>query len=228
MGKKVKAVIFDQDGLMFDTERLALEGWSVAGEIYGLKPDESFLREIRGKKSEQVRAAFEERYGSLDRFPGFFEKKRQYSYDWIARNGVPVKPGLKELLAYLKGHGCKLAVATASSCQWTQKNVKGAGVEDYFDAYVYGDMVEEAKPNPTIFHLAASMLENEPEACMVLEDSFNGIRAAYNGGFLPVMVPDQDEPTQEILNLLVARCDSLLDIIPLFEEGSLEFAKESR
>ena len=228
VGKKVKAVIFDQDGLMFDTERLALEGWKEAGEPYGIRPDAAFLRELRGKKADRVRAAFEERFGPVDQFPGFFEKKRQYSYDWISRNGVPVKPGLKELLVYLKAHGCKLAVATASSRQWTQGNVKGAGVDGYFDAYAYGDMVEEAKPNPAIFCLAAGMLDTEPRACMVLEDSFNGIRAAYKGGFIPVMIPDQDEPTQEIQELLTASCKSLLDVIQLFEGGSLEFAQESR
>lgn len=228
MSKKIKAVIFDQDGLMFDTERLGLEGWTVAGAPYGLRPDEAFLRELRGKKADEVRDAFEARFGSLHQFPGFFEKKRQYSYDWIAKHGVPVKPGLKELLSYLKDHGCKLAVATASSRGWTQGNVKGAGVDAYFDAYAYGDMVEKAKPDPAIFHLAARMLKTEPENCMVLEDSFNGIRAAYNGGFHPVMVPDQDEPTQEIRQLLTAECRSLRDVIRLFEEGILEFEQESR
>lgn len=223
MGKKVKAVIFDQDGLMFDTERLALEGWRIAGEPYGIRPDQEFFRELRGKNKDGVKAAFEARFGPLEQYPDLFERKRQYSYDWIAEHGVPVKPGLKELLAYLGSHNCKLAVATASSRGWTQGNVKSAGIDQYFHAYAYGDMVREAKPNPAIFHLAAGMLEAEPEYSVVLEDSFNGIRAAFQGGFLPVMVPDQDEPSPEIEALLTARCASLLDVIGLFEQGKLEF-----
>ena len=75
VGKKVKAVIFDQDGLMFDTERLALEGWKAAGEPYGIRPDAAFLRELRGKKADRVRAAFEERFGPVDQFPGFLRRK---------------------------------------------------------------------------------------------------------------------------------------------------------
>ena len=107
----------------------------------------------------------------------FREEKRQYSYRWIAEHGVPVKKGLKELLIYLKGHNIKTAVATASSESWTQGNVRGAGVEKYFDDYIYGDMVKEAKPNPAIFLLAARRLGVDPGACVVLEDSFNGIKS---------------------------------------------------
>ena len=83
--------------------------------------------------------------------------------------------------------------------------------------------MEEAKPNPAIFLLAAGTLGEDPEECMVLEDSFNGIRAAYAGGFLPVMVPDQDEPDEELSGLLAARCDVLSDVIGLFKNGTFEY-----
>ncbi len=94
-------------------------------------------------------------------------------------------------------------------------------MENYFDDYIYGDMVKEAKPNPAIFLLAARRLGVEPEACVVLEDSFNGIKAAAAGGFNPVMIPDQDQPDEEIRKLLTACCDSLTDVIGLFETGRL-------
>lgn len=222
MGKKVKAVIFDQDGLMFDTERLAADGWRLIGAKYGISTNEVFLRELRGKKPNEVKQEFEKHFGTDIDFDGFREEKRRYSYDWIEKNGVPVKKGLKELLVYLKEQGCKTAVATASSEGWTRGNVKGAGLDGYFDAYIYGDMVKEAKPNPAIFLLAAKELGEIPGECMVLEDSFNGIRAAFAGGFLPVMVPDQDQPTDELSALLTARCNSLLDVQRLFEEGIFE------
>ena len=200
MPKQIQAVIFDQDGLMFDTESLAATSWFEVGPKYGIHVDSNFLRDIRGCKPEE---------------------KRQYSYRWIAQHGVPVKKGLKELLIYLKSHNIKTAVATASSEGWTQGNVKGAGVEDYFDDYIYGDMVKEAKPNPAIFLLAARRLGVEPGSCVVLEDSFNGIKAAAAGGFNPVMVPDQDQPDEEIRKLLTACCDSLTDVIGLLETGRL-------
>ena len=94
-------------------------------------------------------------------------------------------------------------------------------MEKYFDDYIYGDMVKEAKPNPAIFLLAARRLGVDPGACVVLEDSFNGIKAAAAGGFNPVMIPDQDQPDEEIRKLLTACCDSLTDVIGLFETGRL-------
>lgn len=222
MPNKIQAVIFDQDGLMFDTESLAATSWFKVGPRYGIHADSEFLRGIRGCKPDRIKQACIERFGAMPDYDRFREEKRQYSYQWIAKHGVPVKKGLRELLVYLRNHGIKTAVATASSEGWTQGNVKGAGIDSYFDHYIYGDMVEEAKPNPAIFLLAAHRLGVAPCNCVVLEDSFNGIRAAAAGGFLPVMVPDQDEPDEEIRPLLTACCSSLCDVIRLFEDGTLE------
>ena len=223
MGHKIKAVIFDQDGLMFDTERLSTEAWNTVGVSYGIHVDDEFLRDLRGMKPDKVQEAFKRWFGEGIDYDRFRQEKREYSYGWIRDHGVPVMKGLKELLAYLKEHGAKMAVATASGQQWTEGNVRGAGVDGYFDQYIYGEMVREAKPNPAIFLLAAEKLGVKPGECMVLEDSFNGIKAAHAGGFFPVMVPDQDQPDEEILGLLAAKCDSLLDVIRLFEDGGFEF-----
>lgn len=219
MSRKITAVIFDQDGLMFDTERLALEGWEMVAGAYGVCPGKDFFRDLRGTKTDKVREALIRQYGAGIDYEAMFREKRMYSYRWIQEHGVPVKSGLRELLSYLRGQGIAAAVATASSREWTQGNVKGAGLDRYFDAYIYGDMVAEAKPDPAIFLLAASMLGRKPGECMVLEDSFNGIRAAASGGFLPVMVPDQDEPDEELTRLLAARCDTLSEVQKLFEDG---------
>lgn len=223
MAKKVKAVIFDQDGLMFDTERLALEGWEAVAQSYGICPGKDFFRDLKGTKQDKVKEALIREYGAELDYDTMFRGKREYSYRWIEEHGVPVKPGLCELLAYLRTHGIMRAVATASSRKWTQSNVKDAGIDRCFDAYIYGDMVTEAKPDPAIFLLAAAKLGIEPGECLVLEDSFNGIRAAAAGGFLPVMVPDQDEPDAELSLLLAARCDTLYDVIRLFENGTFEY-----
>ena len=208
---------------MFDTERLALEGWEIAAGKYNIHPEKGFFRDLRGCKPDKIKEAFIKRFGTDLDYDSIFEEKRQYSYQWIRENGVPVKPGLRELLVYLKEHGIKTAVATASSRNWTQGNVRGAGLDAYFDEYIYGDMVKEAKPNPAIFLLAAEVLGQEPGDCVILEDSFNGIRAAHAGGFLPIMVPDQDEPDEELTGLLTARCSTLSDVIRLFEDGTLEY-----
>lgn len=223
MARKIKAVIFDQDGLMFDTERLALEAWEMVAGAYHIHPDKDFFRDLKGTKQDKVKEALIRRYGTDIDYDAMFREKRRYSCQWVREHGVPVKPGLKELLAYLKAHGIMTAVATASSKEWTQGNVKSAGLDCYFDVYIYGDMVEEAKPDPAIFLLAARELGREPGECLVLEDSFNGIKAAAAGGFHPVMVPDQDEPDDGITRILAARCEVLSDVIGLFEDGTFKY-----
>lgn len=223
MGYKVKAVIFDQDGLMFDTERLSVEGWDRVGAKYGVSVDNAFLDALRGGKRDTTLRLMKERFGEDFPCEEFLAEKRAYSYRQIEERGVPVMKGLRELLTYLKEHGCKTAVATSSNSHWTEQNVRGAGLWEYFDVYTYGDMVRRAKPDPEIFYLAAERLGEEPGKCIVLEDSFNGINGALNGGFLPVMVPDLSIPGPELISRLTAKCDSLLDVISLFETGFFEF-----
>lgn len=113
MPEKIQAVIFDQDGLMFDTETLAARAWFEVGPRYGIHADHEFLRGVRGCKPDRTKQACMERYGDLPLYDQFREEKRQYSYHWIKEHGVPVKKGLRELLEYLRDHGVKTAVATA-------------------------------------------------------------------------------------------------------------------
>lgn len=224
MGYRVKAVIFDQDGLMFDTERLSAEAWSQVGKKYGIAPGDDFFDALKGGNPQQTKELMKRAFGEDFDCDGFLKEKRAYNYQLIARRGVPVKPGLKELLAYLKDHGCPAAVATSSSEEWTQRNVREAGVDSYFDLYTYGSMVERSKPEPEIFLLTASRLGVRPQECMVLEDSFNGVEAGMRGGFLTVMVPDTSLPGEALKARLTACCQSLKDVIGLFEEGFFTFA----
>lgn len=219
MAYKVKAVIFDQDGLMFDTEQLSVEAWRVVGGKYGISVGDDFFDMVRGSKPDTVSRLLGEMFGPQLDVDQFLEEKRAFSYEQIQKNGVPVKKGLRELLTYLKERGIKTAVATSSSRQWTEQNVRGADIDGFFDAYAFGEMVTHAKPDPEIFYLAADMLGEKQEECIVLEDSFNGINAALNGGFLAVMVPDLSIPGPELEARLTAKCESLLDVIRLFEEG---------
>ena len=103
---------------------------------------------------------------------------------------MPVKPGVKELLTYLREKGYKIAMATASAREYSMDNLRLAGIDEFFDHVITGDMVKEAKPNPEIFLKAAEALGEKPENCLVLEDSLNGVEAGIKGGFVTVMVPD--------------------------------------
>ena len=144
MSYQVKAVIFDQDGLMFDTERLSVQAWNAVGEKYGIKVTEEFFDYLKGSDRARTMEMMKSAFGADFPCEKFLEEKRAYSYRQIEEHGVPVKKGLRELLIYLKEHGCKTGVATASSQSWTQRNVREAGIDHLFDTYTYGEMVSHA------------------------------------------------------------------------------------
>lgn len=112
---------------------------------------------------------------------------------------VPVKPGLHELLDFLRARKIKIAVATSSNRDTTLHLLTSAKVKDYFDAILCGDEIVKSKPDPEIFLKAAEKLQCLPSHCIVLEDSSNGVLAAHHAGMKVIMIPDLVEPTPETL-----------------------------
>lgn len=221
MGNQIKAVIFDQDGLMFDTERVSKEAWQIAGQECGIQLEESFLCTIRGRNHEDSTRRFREVFGDDPRIALLRKRKAEIFLQLVRTRGVPVKPGLKELLVWLKEHGIKAALASASAKEYTTANLQEVGIEGYFDGLVTGDMVREAKPNPQIFYRAAELLGEAPADCLVLEDSLNGVEAGLRGDFVTVMVPDLTPPTEELRGRVAAICGSLLEVRELLAQGKL-------
>ena len=109
-----------------------------------------------------------------------------------------MKPGIRELLISLKEKGYQIAIASSTRTKLEEKQIEDAGLREYFDVIVGGDMVEKSKPEPDIFLKAAQLLDVQPEKVYVIEDSYNGIRAAFTGGMIPIMVPDMLEPDDEM------------------------------
>lgn len=221
MSQKVKAVIFDQDGLMFDTERVSTKAWHMAESQFGVTISEELLSSVRGSSIPLCRRRFIEEFGEDFDFYGLLERKQHLFHTELRVNGLPVKKGLKELLVYLKDNSCKISLATSSFLDWSVKNLEISGITEYFDEIVCGDMVKNCKPDPEIFLLAASKLGEKPENCVVLEDSLNGISAALSGGFQAVMVPDLMQPDELLAGKLTALCSSLLEVRNLFADGIL-------
>ena len=144
------------------------------------------------------------------------EKRIELMDDFVAREGVTVKPGIQQLLDYLKKQGIKTAIATSSPMERTLLYLSSVGLQDSFDELVSGYMVEKGKPEPDIFLYAAKKLGVEPKRCIVLEDSPAGILAAHRAGCKPVMIPDQDEPDRETTSLLfakVSRADEVMNLL---------------
>lgn len=219
MKEKINAVIFDQDGLMFDTERLMAEAWYMVGNEQGFPMNEAYLSSTRGMNHEDAKRRFAECFGTSHDFYAARRRKKELFMEILEARGLPVKPGLRELLVFLKEHGYKTALATASDKAYALRNLKEAQIEPYFDYIISGDMVTHAKPNPEIFLKAAEALGEAPENCMVLEDSLNGVKAGIQGDFFTVMVPDMTQPDEELRSKLSGFCASLFEVKEMMEYG---------
>lgn len=212
----VQGVLFDMDGVMFDTERLALAGWLLAGERMGLSIDEAFVSRLRGRNVADGRVIYQTTFGRDD-FDDARAIRTAYVDAAIEREGLPVKPGLLPLLEELRRRGVSAALATGTARAKAAEYLRLAEVEAFFSALVCGDEVAHAKPAPDIFLMAAGALGLRPERCMALEDSPNGLAAAQTAGCLPVMIPDLTPPTPELKRLYAFCVPCLSDVLPLLD-----------
>lgn len=214
----VKAVIFDMDGLMLDTERYGEQFHRRALEERGIPFLEDVTARITGRNHAEVQRILLEAYGAD--YP--FEEVRVRIWElwdqYLLDHPVPVKPGLFPLLEYLAERKIPAAVATSTSRSIALSRLEKAGIAPYLSVMVFGDMVERSKPEPDIFLTAAEKMGVQPGEAMVLEDSPNGILAAHRAGMLPVMIPDLLPPDEELEKLLYRRLERLDQVIELLEE----------
>ena len=148
----------------------------------------------------------------------FAKQARIWFYKIVNEEGLPMKNGARKLLEYGKANGYRMAIATSSRREYALKNLKAAKIYDFFDAGVFGDMVQHAKPDPEIYLKACDSIGAAPANCIALEDAPAGIRAAYAAGMKPIMIPDLVAPTPEIEALLYETCDTLLGVIGILEK----------
>ncbi len=207
----IQALIFDMDGLLFDTETLAFDNWLKAGRVFGYDIPESLLMDCIGRDLRGSRHLFETTLGADFPFDEIRELRIQYAEDVIRRHGVPLKAGVAELFEWRDGAGPPKAVATSTGRGRAEFLLKTAGLFDHFDTVVTGEDVEKGKPEPDIFLLAAKRLNASPARCVVFEDSDSGVRAAHRAGMMPILIPDMTAPTDEILGLARRVCASLTD-----------------
>lgn len=215
----VKALLFDMDGLLFDTERIYEETWQLAKKQFGLVSDDKFRDQIRGGDPNNARKVLSKEFG--ENFP--FEEVEKYRKEQFIKivydRGIDLKKGAIELLEYAKKNGIKCALATStvqSKLDHYFPNVK-ENVFDYFEVIINGSMVAHSKPNPEIFLLAANQLNVLPENCLVLEDSINGIKAAKNGNIPSIMICDLMQPTDEIKDYYLKVCNDLSEVIDVIK-----------
>lgn len=211
--KAIQAVIFDMDGLMFDTERLAAVGWKRAGEALGFSITERELQMMRGRSAREGRRLFSEWYQGRVEYEEAKKYRTAYVNQYIEEHGTPVKEGLLELFSYLKKQGIPKAIATATSRENAIWYFERAGIPFDFEESVCGAEVENGKPAPDIFLAASQKLNVKPPYCLVLEDSLSGVEAGCAAGSQVIMVPDLAQPGDSLKKRCLAVCKNLTDVI---------------
>ncbi len=210
------AVLFDMDGLMFDTERLSGQIFAQVSREYGMIIGPKEMALLRGRTYEAGRAAMAARFGPAVPYDEMMAKVWTELVRQVTLQ-KPLKPGLLELLRHCRQRGIRCAVATSTNQAIVEKYLADMGLAEWYEAVICGDMVERSKPEPDIYLAAARALGVPPARCLVLEDSYNGMRAGAAAGCAAVMVPDLDPPTAEMRDIAYWVVDSLLDVIPLLD-----------
>jgi len=216
----MRAVIFDMDGVLFDTERLCADCWfEIAGEM-GL-PTEPVGRAIYacvGLNLNDTRSVVADILGADFPYEDYRLRVSARMTQRMERDGIPVKPGVKEVLRFLKDSGYRIAIASSSRQETVRHHLEKAGIALFFETITSGDMVEHSKPLPDIYLKACESVGLAPQECYAVEDSPNGVRSAHSAGMQVIMVPDLIQPDEEIRSRICAQCESLFNVIKYLQK----------
>lgn len=212
MDKKIRAVVFDLDGTLIDTEKYYVGlGEQIAKEMGYDIPREVILS-LRSLNRKFSRPMLKEMYGEDFDFDYFHRTRKERFAALLAERGIEKKPGADEILEELKAAGYCTAVATATDIERAEKYLKEIQLYDKFDKIISVSNVTNGKPMPDVYIEAYRLLGEEPEYCMAVEDSENGVKSAYGAGMRVVMVPDLAPPKEEVKPMLYGIADTLLEV----------------
>ena len=217
--KDFDAVIFDMDGVIFDSERATMLCWLELADKYGIKDMEKPYLACTGTNATMTRQIMLDAYGEDFQYDEYAHEASRMYHERYDGGRLPMKSGVVEILEYLKNSSKKIALASSTKKQKVISQLQDAGILNYFDEIVTGDMVEKSKPEPDIFLLACKKIGVSPERAYAIEDSYNGIRSAYRGGLRPIMVPDLLPADQEMNELAEAVIDNLENVV-LYLKGN--------
>lgn len=215
----IRAIIFDLDGLLVDTEIISYRIYKELLAAYGHEYTmEDYTQNCSGKTEVKNVTYLIETYRLPWTLEMGLEKVLEVENRLLAQ-GADLKPGAKELLLYLREHHYKIALGTSSTDERAFQLLRKHGVENYFDAFVFGHEVEKGKPSPDIFLKACEKLKEAPEHCLVLEDSEAGIQAAYSANIPVICIPDMKMPEKAYLEKAFLVRNSLSEVIDDLKSG---------
>lgn len=208
----VRAAIFDMDGTLLDTERFYLRAIREACSAMGLEAPETFFLQLLGRPWPDCYRTLGARFGAgfeRGRFDPLFDE----GFERLTREGIPLKPGVRELLEHFASLATPMAVATSTGGALAKRHLEDAGILHFFAARVSSDMVAQPKPAPETFRKAAEALGVASRHCLALEDSPAGVRSAAASGAMTIMIPDMVPATPAEQALCVAVVKTLFDVL---------------
>lgn len=197
----MQCVVFDMDGVLFDSEALVLHSWEQTAEIHGIPDVREVCLRCLGTNAEKSRQLFLEKYGADFPYDTYKTEMSARYWENVGEGKLALKPGVREILDALQQHGWKTAIASSTRTAVVREEMQHFGLEQMFHEIIGGDMVRRSKPDPEIYLTACRALGADPAETYAVEDSYNGIRAAAAAGMRPVMIPDLLPPTPEIERL---------------------------
>lgn len=200
----INAVIFDMDGVIFDTERILLKCMKKAGEKHNIQISDENVAKLRGTNSKTFKELFLEMYPNTDFYNIKMETNRLKEED-ILKNGLPIKSGIENLFKYIKEKGLKMGLASSTKQETVMRYLIQSKLVNYFDCIICGDMIKNGKPEPDIYLEVCDSLGVSPNEALVLEDSKNGILAGYRAGCNVLMVIDIDEHYEETKDMIIGK-----------------------
>ena len=211
----VRGVLFDLDGVVIDTEQLYTRFWMEASRDLGHPMTLEQALQMRSLGRSLGQAKIDSFFGPVLRYQDLRARRIELMDAYIAEHGVEEKPGVRALLALLQEKRIPCAITSSSSVPLIRQHLGSLGIIDGFTALCSGRDVPNGKPAPDIYLAGAAAIGVAPEHCLAIEDSPAGIEAAWRAGCMSVIVPDMDQPGEEILSRAFAKADSLFDVMEL-------------
>ena len=224
----MKNVIFDMDGVIFDSEHVCERCWEDYKEKYKLKDAKGMFHACIGTTIEKTKETMFRFEGPDFPYEEFRKDTSNRFHEIEETEGLPVKKGARELLSWLKESGANVGLASSTRSETVIRQLTHAGLIQYFDVIVGGEMAKKSKPEPDIYIEACRQLKVDPSKAIALEDAINGIRSAHGAGMNPVMIPDIVQDTSKVDDILFGKCESLLEFAEILQGVTLDIEETQK
>ena len=210
--KDRSAFIFDLDGTLIDTEKLYRKYWPMALKDYGYDLSDERALMLRSLGRPFAPKQFKDWYGEDFDYNLVRQRRKEYVEGHIEKYGIGLRPGVKEILTFLKEKNITVAIATATDLERTKKYLDMTGISPFFTDIICATMVEHGKPAPDIYKFACEKLNKKPSECFAVEDAPNGVKSAYSAGLKVIFIPDQAPSDDSFRSMIFAEFDNISNI----------------